>query len=341
MGVTQAQIAKLAGVSRGTVDRVINRRGHVDPAVEAKIRQIAEELGYERNRAGSMLVRAQRTWQLGVIVQSAETPFIQLVLEELHKAEQKLRKMNVSLTILEREHFQLEQQLKDLDDLEQAKMDGIALMPVEDEQILERIDALWANNIPVVTFNTDTPGSRRLCYVGQDNYLSGRACAGLMNMLLGGQGKVLMLSGHFSSFSHRRRIDGFQSEVHSLYPGLTLLPLERGNDDRQICYDCVHRVLNEHNDVRGIYLAANGQAGVCDCLRDLGRQEKVHFICHDLLPDTLRGLRDGTIDFVIDQNASMQAIRPLEILTEYLLSGEKPGEEQLLMPIDIRTMYNI
>lgn len=36
MGVTQAQIAKLAGVSRGTVDRVINRRGHVDPAVEAK-----------------------------------------------------------------------------------------------------------------------------------------------------------------------------------------------------------------------------------------------------------------------------------------------------------------
>ena len=68
--------------------------------------------------------------------------------------------MNVSLTILEREHFQLEQQLKDLDDLEQAKMDGIALMPLEDEQILERIDALWANNIPVVTFNTDTPGSR-------------------------------------------------------------------------------------------------------------------------------------------------------------------------------------
>ena len=63
-----------AGVSRGTVDRVINRRGHVDPAVEAKIRQIAEELGYERNRAGSMLGARQRTWQLGVIVQSAETP---------------------------------------------------------------------------------------------------------------------------------------------------------------------------------------------------------------------------------------------------------------------------
>ena len=45
MGVTQAQIAKLAGVSRGTVDRVINRRGHVDPAVEAKIRQHCRRTG--------------------------------------------------------------------------------------------------------------------------------------------------------------------------------------------------------------------------------------------------------------------------------------------------------
>ncbi len=49
MAVTLRKIAEIAGVSRGTVDRVINNRGHVNETVEARIRQIAEELGYEPN----------------------------------------------------------------------------------------------------------------------------------------------------------------------------------------------------------------------------------------------------------------------------------------------------
>ncbi len=341
MVVTQAQIAKIAGVSRGTVDRVINQRGHVDPEVEARIKQIAEELGYERNRAGSMLVRSKRALRLGVVIQSVATPFMSLVLDELMKAKKKMKKAGIELLIIQRKTIQLEQQLEDLETLEREGVNGIALTPMEDERVWERIDELHAHGIPVVTFNTDMPGSKRLCYVGQDNYLSGRACAGLMNMLLGGQGTVLMLSGHFSNLSHRRRIDGFQSEVCSRYPSLSLLPLERGNDDRQTCYDCVHRVLHERDDIKGIYLAANGQSGVCDALHELGYQEKIHFICHDLIDDTIKGLRDGTIDFVIDQNAALQAIRPLEVLTDYLLTNEYPDEEYMLTPIDIRTSYNI
>lgn len=341
MVVTQAQIARLAGVSRGTVDRVINNRGHVDPEVEARIKKIAEELGYERNRAGSMLVRTKRALRLGVVIQSIETPFMASILQEILNARSEMRKMGVELVVLHQETICLQQQLDYLDELERQGVDGIALTPVEDEQIMEKIDALAANNIPVVTFNTDTPGSKRLCYVGQDNYLSGRACAGLMNMLLGGQGTVLMLSGHFSNLSHRRRIDGFQSEIHSRYPGISLLPLERGNDDRQLCYDCVHRILDAHENINGIYLAANGQAGVCDALREYDQQGKLRFICHDLFDDTVRGLRDGSIDFVVDQNAAQQAVRPLEILVNYLLTGERSKEEYILMPVDIRTSYNI
>lgn len=341
MIVTQAQIAKLAGVSRGTVDRVINRRGHVDPEVEARIKKIAEELGYERNHAGSMLVRSKRSIKLGVVIQSVETPFMASVLEEIRKAEKNMKKMGVELKILHRDTINLEEQLSDLDALENEGVDGIALTPVEDEQIFRRINELFERGIPTVTFNADIPGSKRLCYVGQDNYLSGRACAGLMNMLLGGHGKVLLISGHFSNLSHTRRIDGFQSESRLKYPGLSLLPLERGNDDNRTCYDIVHRVLSEHTDIDGIYLAANGQAGVCDILRKFGQQENIKFICHDLLRDTERGLRDGSIDFVIDQDASQQANKPLEVLTDYILTGARPKEEYMLTHIDIRTLYNI
>lgn len=341
MAVTQAQIAELAGVSRGTVDRVLNNRGRVNEDVAARIRKIADELGYQRNRAGSLLVRAKRPLRIGVIIQSCKTPFIESLIHELEPAQSNTQQLGAELVLRTYDSISLERQLAALDELEQEQVDGIAMTPFEDERIRDRINELAAHGIPVVTFNTDMPGSRRLCYVGQDNYRSGRAAAGLMNLVLGGEGKVLMIAGHFSNLSHRRRIEGFRSEIKDLYPGISLLPLEYSNDERELAYEIVRRVLTEQPDVRGIFLAANGQAGVCDAIRELGLRGKVHFLCYDLIRENIENLRSGYIDMLIDQDAHMQAVRPLEVLIDYLLTGARPTDEYMYTHIDIRTMYNI
>ena len=77
MAVTSQQIAELAGVSRGTVDRALHNRGRVNPEVADRIRKIAEELGYRPNSIGQALVRARQGLRLGAILQSAETPTMQ------------------------------------------------------------------------------------------------------------------------------------------------------------------------------------------------------------------------------------------------------------------------
>ena len=77
MAVTSQQIAELAGVSRGTVDRALHNRGRVNPEVAARIQKIAEELGYRPNSIGQALVRARQNLRLGAILQSAETPTMQ------------------------------------------------------------------------------------------------------------------------------------------------------------------------------------------------------------------------------------------------------------------------
>lgn len=61
MAVTLAEIAALAGVSRGTVDRALNDRGRVDPKVAARVRRIAAERGYRPNRAGTPCWHARKT----------------------------------------------------------------------------------------------------------------------------------------------------------------------------------------------------------------------------------------------------------------------------------------
>ena len=77
---TIKEIAALAGVSRGTVDRVLNDRGAVNPETAEKIRKIAKELDYKPNRAGLVLAAQKKRLKLGVILFSTGNPFFQDVL---------------------------------------------------------------------------------------------------------------------------------------------------------------------------------------------------------------------------------------------------------------------
>lgn len=340
MAVTLAEIAALAGVSRGTVDRALNDRGRVDPKVAARVRRIAAERGYRPNRAGRMLARAKNPIRIGVIVQSVETMFMHTVFEEIERASAHFTTTGAEVLVRPLEGVDAQQQLDVIDELLEAGVQGIALSPAEDERVRARIQEL-SERMPVVTFNSDLPDSGRLCYVGVDNFACGRMSAGLMDLLLAGHGEVLLVAGQENNWSHQQRVDGFQTEAAANFPGLSLLPPQTCGDDQQLAHDIVCRAVQEHPSLRGVYVSVNGQLGACDALRELGLQGKVHLICHDLIPANTENVRCGLIDFLIDQDAALQGARPIELLMDYLLAGEKPETDRILACIDIRNRYNV
>ena len=335
-----AEIAALAGVSRGTVDRALNDRGRVDPKVAARERRIAAERGYRPNRAGRMLARAKNPIRIGVIVQSVETMFMHTVFEEIERASAHFTTTGAEVLVRPLEGVDAQQQLDVIDELLEAGVQGIALSPAEDERVRARIQEL-SERMPVVTFNSDLPDSGRLCYVGVDNFACGRMSAGLMDLLLAGHGEVLWVAGQENNWSHQQRVDGFQAGAAANFPGLSLLPPQTCGDDQQLAHDIVCRAVQEHPSLRGVYVSVNGQLGACDALRELGLQGKVHLICHDLIPANTENVRRGLIDFLIDQDAALQGARPIELLMDYLLAGEKPETDRILACIDIRNRYNV
>ena len=117
MAVTLAEIAALAGVSRGTVDRALNDRGRVDPKVAARVRRIAAERGYRPNRAGRMLARAKNPIRIGVIVQSVETMFMHTVFEEIERASAHFTTTGAEVLVRPLEGIDAQQQLDVIDEL--------------------------------------------------------------------------------------------------------------------------------------------------------------------------------------------------------------------------------
>ena len=209
MAVTSQQIAELAGVSRGTVDRALHNRGRVNPEVAARILQIAEELGYRPNSIGQALARTRQNIRLGAILQSAETPTMQDIAAEARQAAAELRGSGLEVELREiqgRDTLRVLQQISELMDWGAS---GLAIASNNTPDLVQRINEISNQGVPVVTFNTDAPDSRRLCFVGMDNYRAGQTAAGLIRQMLPGGGLVLPIAGHVNNGAHINRLRGF------------------------------------------------------------------------------------------------------------------------------------
>ena len=129
MAVTAQQIAELAGVSRGTVDRALHNRGRVNPEVAAKIHKIAAELGYKPNLIGQALVKSRREFKLGAILQSTETPTMQIVRAGVQRAAEELAASGVELIMRENRGLDTEMVLEHIEELVSQGVQGLAIAP--------------------------------------------------------------------------------------------------------------------------------------------------------------------------------------------------------------------
>lgn len=339
MAVTLKQIADAAGVSRGTVDRVINHRGHVKPDVEKRVLQIAKDMNYQPNLLGRALVRSNRTTTIGVICQFSETPFMKLVVEGVEQAGREIMSRGSTLLLRTIDSYDTGRMTGAIDELLESGVQGLALTPGTAEKTRAKIRSVIDSGIPVITFNTDAKDSGRLSYVGLENYRAATVCAGLMASSLRDGGKVLPISGYMENYAHTRRLLGFQDTITEKFPSIEILPYQLCRDTDEIAKEIVHRTLRDHPDLKGIYISGNGQYGVCEALRAEGLDQRMCLIVYDLTERNRIELKNGTIDYLIDQNAFEQGYRPVMLLYNYLILNQRPDKEFYFTDIHIMNRF--
>lgn len=339
MAGTIKEIAELAGVSRGTVDRALNNRGRVKADVAQQILEIADEIGYVPRRLKK--TNSKEKHVLGVITQLENASFMVQIHRGIEEAKRELASRGIELVIIESVSVDEKAQLEAIETLAEQKIAGLAIMPVDSDAVRVKLNSLVDQGVTVITFNSDIVGTKRQNFVGLNNKQSGRTAAGLMAMLTGKKGKVLLITGYFSNSVSNMRVEGFVEEMKLSYPELELAGVHSSFDNRDEVERIVTSAMESFPDLKGIVVFSGGQGGVTAAFEKLKVQDRPAVIVYDQTEDNERGLRDNHFDFLIDQDGYTQGYRSLLLLANAVQLGVHLPSEYIYTDIRIKTKYNI
>lgn len=341
---TLQMVADRAGVSRGTVDRVINRRSYVKNEVRARVLHAMQELGYlspHEKHIQSIPAPPFPPLRLGVLLPNWSGHFRAEILRGIEAARTELRDFGIEVLLAECKTDIPGEVIELLEHLVSQGVKGVALCALNDLAIEEKIGMLAAQDIPVITFNSDLPHSLRVCYIGQNYEKSGRIAGELMSKCIPRHGKLLAMVGNLEFDGHRRRLEGFCTRLREIGFANEQIEVSETYNDYALTYRKVQEALARIPDLQGIYMANRSVAGCTEAVRAAGRTGKMHIIAHDVSESTKRLLQDGSIDLTISQDIYRQGYRPLILLRDLLQKGKQPAPDQSGANISIICAENL
>jgi LacI family transcriptional regulator len=299
-------IARLAGVGTATVERVLNGRGGVRPALAEKVIIAARRLDYPR-----ILPDTHRgLLRIEVLMVRPETTFYQ----RLSKAFERIAATLDPLVVVHRsftEEMKPEEIARRIlsTDLPRA---GLILAVPSSPVIRAAVEKVIARGLPVVhvvTRASDRSGE----FVGIDNYGAGRTAALFISRMARRQGPVVAIC-HPIYQVHRDRIRGF-SDYFLEHPGPASFQwLGFGHDEEHISAELLLSALKNYPDLAGLYNAGGANSALIDVLRRHAHDRGIFFVGHELTDYTRKALQDGVMDVVLDQAPEAQARRSLDLV---------------------------
>ena len=207
-----------------------------------------------------------------------------------------------------------------------AKADGIALAVVDKSAFRDPVDKALDAGIPVVSYNADgavdDPGTNRLAYIGQGLYESGFA--------LGQRALEQVESGDVAAFiatpgqlNIQPRIDGAQAAIKQSGKSINFQAVAT-NADITKGQSIIDAYVQGHQNVAGLLAVDAGSTqsvGVMVKKYDLRSKGLKVAGGFDLVPETLQSVKDGDLDYTIDQQPYLQGFLPVMALYLYKLSG--------------------
>ncbi|MEI2415758.1 LacI family DNA-binding transcriptional regulator [Orrella sp. JC864] len=309
-------IARLAGVSTATVDRVLNQRPGVRAPTAQRVLKAATRLEY-LSPSGVAAELRPRPMRLVFLLPAGSNRVIHMFGDAIGYSQEHLAPFNVRCRHEPIDQFNPQALAQALLRL-RGRADGVAFMALEHPLVREAVQGLARAGVPSVTLISDLPGSERVAYIGLDNVAAGRTAGYLLARLAGAQGqagKFALIAGSLSYRAHRDREFGFTQIMEEQGMAGRIIGAREGLDDAAMTQRLARSLLEQHPDLAGIYNIGGASEGVGQALKAAGLARKVVFVGHGLTSDIRALLIDGTMDAAIMQDPQAAILSCVRVLS--------------------------
>lgn len=324
MAITAKEIAELAGVSRGTVDRALKGREGVNPETKERILKIAEEHNYKPNLIGKALAYSNHSIPVDVIINSLGNLFFDDVKTGMLAAEKAYSDYGIKLNIREFKGYNADNLISALEETP-SDVKNIIITPVENNRLTEKINLMVDNGVNVITLSSDISNSSRMTYVGCDYLKSGETAGRLVGLLSGGNAKLCIVTGSSLHNGHRMRVQGVQNITHE-YENISIVDVIENNDDNDRAYIAMKDALQRNEDIDFVCITAGGVTGTLKAIKESKRKIKV--CSFDDTQTTRKAMQNGEILATICQQPFEQGYNAVKSIFEAVVAKTDVPEYQ-------------
>lgn len=324
------EIARQAGVSEATVDRVLNGRSGVREPTVRQVQRAVVEL--ERQRTQIRL--SERTFLIDVVMDTPKR-FSTLVRRSLEGELAGLGPAVLRSRFHNQEHWDIADLVHRLDTIARKGSHGVVLKAPDVPEVAAAIGRLTAARIPVITLVTDVPASTRIAHVGMDDRAAGATAAYLVHQWLRRvPGAVLVVTSSALFRGEEERERGFRAALGEYDSTRRIVDIQNSDGLDSTCRRLVQAALAEHSDLVAVYSIGGGNAGIADAFDAADRTCEV-FVGHDLAAANRDLLEQGRLTAVLhhDLAADMRRVARLVMVFHGALPGPLPTERSAIQVI--------
>lgn len=340
MTPTTKDLAREAGVSLATVDRVLNGRPGVRQATVEAVTAAIDRLGYIRNQSAANLARS-RTYRFEFLLPRRGGEFLASVIDSIAETQAAFRADALQIgyrQILDNDPHQVSAALAAI---EPDAVDGIAIMAPESPQVRDAMLRLKSRGVHVVQFVSGQHDLRPFDFVGVDNHAAGATAGRLIGRFTCGRpGKVLVISETMNALDSVERRLGFHAVLAADYPNLTVLPSLETHGDPARTRLVIRNAYSSHDDIAAAYILSSEARPALDAIAEHSDPRAQVIIAHERTRSTEDQLVAGTLDAIIAQDPGhlvRSAVRVLRARSD----GRTPLASQENIRIEILLKENL
>lgn len=341
--ITINDVAVAAGVSKGTVDRVLHNRGEVSRKSREKVLRVIEELGYRPNLYASVLASRRQQTVICIIPEYSEGEFWELTARGIRSASGKSSSFGVNVSTIQYDQYDVDSFSSACSRALEANPSGVIIAPMFRVETLRFVERLRERGIYYMYIDSRLDDDGYLGYFGMPMYQSGYLCADLLTW---GQSvdKVYVIriardKRGLSDPTVSRRV-GFMDYMAENCPDCTVENVFIDPKDKDDIRARMDRLFaSDGSPVKYIAMFNSRIHLVAGYLRE----KNIHscrVVGFDVLEKNMEALRDGFVQVLIAQHSDLQAEAAVTAMADWLLIGKPLTRKDNYTQMDILNRYN-